>query len=90
MKRVVGDADELWEKYSCETCSKSYKEYSEFLQGREKATFIQLRNSQKLSSPVSEKNLFKIVGVRTPRGQIYKQRGSQPINLRGAGYFGEV
>lgn len=71
VERVVGDVDELWDKYGHETCLKSYSEYMEFLQGREEATFIRLRNLQKLSNLVSEDTLCEVVGGRMPRGGKY-------------------
>lgn len=74
-ERVVGDADELWEKYGGETCLKSHEEYKDFLQGRKKATFIRLKNLQRLSNPISENTVCEIAGIaRMPRGGRYINR----------------
>lgn len=62
IKRVVGDVEELWSKYGVETVFESYKEYIDFLDEREKATFIQFKNLQELSQPISGKSFLEKIG----------------------------
>lgn len=73
LERVVGDADELWNKYGAETVFKSYDEYKEFLEGRQETTFVRFKNFQELMPPISRESfLGKIGGGATlPRNGKY-------------------
>lgn len=72
LKRVAGDAKELWEKYGDKTCLESFEEYVKFLGGKEKATFIRFTNFQELETPVSMDLLKKVLRVsKIPRGGKY-------------------
>jgi predicted transcriptional regulator len=72
VERMVGDADEMWNKYGAETVFESYAEYREFLDGRQETTFIRFKNLQELSQPMSGKSfLEKIGGVMLPRSGKY-------------------
>jgi predicted transcriptional regulator len=72
IERIKGDADDLWNDYSHETVFESYKEYTEFLQGRIKTTFIRLKNLRELPKPVSLQTLLSTLGIaRMPRGGRY-------------------
>ncbi|HVP41570.1 MAG TPA: hypothetical protein VMS95_06425 [Candidatus Krumholzibacteriaceae bacterium] len=59
VERVVGNADELWNKYGAETVFESHDEYRKFLDGREKTTFIRFKNLQELTQPVSAKSFLE-------------------------------
>ena len=75
IERLAGDAKELWEKYGDETCLNSYKEYSAFLKGRKKATFIRFTNFCELENPVSFEALKRLFGIlKVPRGGKYINR----------------
>jgi predicted transcriptional regulator len=72
IERVTGNVDELWNDYGHETVFKSYEEYSEFLQGRTKTTFIRLKDVRELSTPIPLKTISGILGVNMmPRGGRY-------------------
>jgi predicted transcriptional regulator len=73
VERLVGNADELWNKYGAETVFESYDEYRKFLDGREKTTFIRFKNLQELIQPVSAKSFLEKTGGSTmfPRSGRY-------------------
>ena len=73
VERVVGDADELWNKYGAETVFESYNEYREFLDGRQKATIIRFKNLQELTQPIAGKSFLEKIGgkVMMPRSGRY-------------------
>jgi predicted transcriptional regulator len=62
VERVVGNADELWNKYGAETVFESYNEYIEFVDGREDITLIRFKNLQELTQPVSAKAFLERIG----------------------------
>jgi predicted transcriptional regulator len=62
VERIVGNADELWNKYGVETVFESYDEYKEFLDGREKTTFIRFKNLQELTHTITGKFLLEKIG----------------------------
>jgi len=62
VERVMGNAEELWNKYGAETVFESYDEYRKFLDGREKSTFIRFKNLQELTQPVSAKSFLEKTG----------------------------
>lgn len=64
-ERVVGKPDDLWQKYGRETVFQSREEFSEFMQGRDRATFIRFRNLRELARPIPLKELLKT--MRLPR-----------------------
>jgi predicted transcriptional regulator len=73
IERTVGDVEELWNKYGTETVFESYHEYRDFLDGREKATFIRFKNLQELTQPMSSKVFLEKIGGGTmlPRNGRY-------------------
>jgi predicted transcriptional regulator len=72
IERIKGDADELWNDYGHETVFESYDEYGEFLQGRNKTTFIRLKNLRELPRPISLQTVLSLLGIsRMPRGGRY-------------------
>ena len=64
-ERVVGKLDDLWQKYGRETVFQSREEFSEFMQGRDRATFIRFCNLRELARPISLRELLKT--MRLPR-----------------------
>jgi len=72
VKRITGDADDLWNAHGNETCLKSYEEYTDFLQGRETATFIRFKNLRELPAPIPASRISKVAGIgRMPRSGKY-------------------
>jgi predicted transcriptional regulator len=74
VERIVGEVDELWERYCSETCLESFEEYKKFLHGKKEATFIRFRNLQKFPNPISRKDLSETVRVKVSRGGKYINR----------------
>jgi len=71
LKRIAGDANELWNIYGNETVFESYDEYKEFLEGRQETTFVRFKNLQELTPPISlESFLGKIC-----RGTMLSRNG---------------
>lgn len=72
IERVTGDAEKLWQRHGAETCFQSHSEYAEFMQDREKATFIRFKNLKQLQTPVAFGELAKKASiVRVPRSGKY-------------------
>ena len=72
IERLAGDYRQLWRSHGGETCLKTFKEYTRFLKGRRKVTFIRFTNFRELENPVSMKALNKVLGVlKVPRGGKY-------------------
>ncbi len=43
-ERQTGEREELWRRLGRESCFQSFDEYLDFIQGREKATFVRFKN----------------------------------------------
>ncbi|HML02773.1 MAG TPA: hypothetical protein VK487_05300, partial [Candidatus Bathyarchaeia archaeon] len=73
LERVVGNADELWNKYGIETIFESHDEYKEFLEGKQETTFIRFKNLQELTPPISRESFLSKIGGGTalPRNGKY-------------------
>jgi len=72
VERIVGDADDLWNAHGHETCLKSYEEYTDFLQGRQNATFIRFKNLRELPAPILASRISEVTGIgRMPRSGKY-------------------
>ena len=63
LERITGTTEELWNAYGHETVFESYGEYMEFMHRKTKATFIRFKNLHELSSPISAKEICRIVGI---------------------------
>jgi predicted transcriptional regulator len=75
VERLSGNYRELWDLYGGETCLKDFKEYVNFLGGREHATFIRFKNFRELEVPISMDVIKKILGVQIiPRNGKYINR----------------
>ena len=85
IERITGNADDLWNAYGSETCLKSYEEYADFLQGRQKATFIRFKNLRELPAPISASVISKVTGIgRMPRSGKYINKKTVNQLIRGA------
>lgn len=72
LERIVGDTDKLWTALGHETVFDSYQEYTAFMNGRARATFIRFRNLQEFSTPIPVRAVSQIIGIgRMPRGGKY-------------------
>jgi predicted transcriptional regulator len=73
VERKTGNPDKLWNELGIETVFESYRDYKEFVKGREDVTFIRLRNLEELTYPVSAKTFLEKTsgGSMLPRGGRY-------------------
>jgi predicted transcriptional regulator len=75
VERLSGNYKELWDLYGGETCLNDFKEYVNFLEGRENATFIRFKNFRELAVPVSLDVIRRVIGIRNiPRNGKYINR----------------
>ncbi|MFA5365757.1 MAG: hypothetical protein WC325_11305 [Candidatus Bathyarchaeia archaeon] len=84
---ITGNADVLWKQYGHESLLNTYDEYKDFLQGRDKATFIRFTNLKQLPMPISAKKISEIVGVsQMPQMGIYitQETAQQLLEAGGA------
>ena len=73
LERVVGDAEELWNRYGNETVFESLDEYKGFLEGRREVTFVRFKNFQELVPPISLESFLGNIGggASLPRNGKY-------------------
>lgn len=64
IERITGNSKDLWKTYGHESLLKSYEEYMDFLQGKEKATFIRFKNLRELPTPIPVNVIFQVTGIR--------------------------
>lgn len=85
VERIIGDADDLWNAYGNETCLKSYEEYVNFLQGKQKVTFIRFKNLRELPVPIPASVISKVAGIgRMPRSGKYINKKTVNQLIHGA------
>ena len=69
---LSGCAKDLWASLGEESLLCSYDEYSEFLKGREKATFVRFKNLKIFPKAVPYKMMLSIIGKQhLPQGGMY-------------------
>ena len=92
IERKIGDARELWKTLGHETLLKSYEEYQDFLQGRQKATFIRFRNLQELPNSVPTRILLQVIGKeRMPQMGLYlNEKTAHKLMLEGGAEIGGI
>lgn len=71
VERVMGNAEELWNKYGAETVFESYNQFRQFLDGRQRTTFIRFKNLQDLTQPVPAKVFLE----KTSGGAMFPRSG---------------
>ena len=72
VERVTGNAKDLWESLGHESLLGSYDEYQEFLDGRQKSTFIRFKNLKEFPKPITKEAWTRILGIkRLPQGGMY-------------------
>jgi predicted transcriptional regulator len=75
VERLSGNYKELWDLYGDGTCLKDFKEYANFLGGREHATFIRFKNFRELEPPIPMDVIRRVLGVKKiPRNGKYINR----------------
>jgi len=75
VERLTGNHKELWKAYGHETCLKTFNEYTNFLQGRQIATFIRFTDLNEFMNPIPARIMYRILGTsRVPRGGKYLNR----------------
>jgi len=74
-ERISGTPDELWNMYGSETVFESRDEYDNFVEGRNKVTFIRFKNLQEFEKPIGWKDLSAALGIKKmPNGGRYLSR----------------
>ena len=61
-ERLVGDTQELWNKYGAESFFESLDEYNAFAQGNKKMTFIHFENFEELADPKPKETVAGALG----------------------------
>jgi predicted transcriptional regulator len=62
-ERQTGEREELWRRLGKESCFQSFDEYLDFIEGREKATFVRFKNFRELENPVSVEVFTSVTGL---------------------------
>jgi predicted transcriptional regulator len=62
VERLSGNYMELWEKFGIESCFESIDEYKNFVNNRERMTFIRFTNFKEIANPAPKEVLAKILG----------------------------
>jgi predicted transcriptional regulator len=87
VERIAGDAKDLWQSLGHESLLNSYDEYQDFLQGRQKATFVRFKNLKEFPKPVTAESWARILGKkRMPQIGMYitKKTAHQLLSAGGA------
>jgi predicted transcriptional regulator len=72
VERLTGNAKELWKAIGSESLLSSYDEYNDFLQRRNRVTFIRFRNLKELPKPIKQKTISQIIRKeRMPQQGMY-------------------
>jgi predicted transcriptional regulator len=75
VERLSGNYKELWGLHGDETCLKDFKEYINFLGGRENVTFIRFKNLRELETPIPIDVIRRVLGIqKIPRNGKYINR----------------
>lgn len=86
IERKVGDAKELWDEYGHESVLNSAEQYLEFVRGRQRVSFIRIKNLHEVNKPMSLGDILVFLGAnRLSRKGFYidKQTASKLIALMG-------
>jgi len=75
VERINGTPEELWNMHGAETVFESQDGYNNFVEGRDKVTFIRFKNLQELEKPVAWKDVAATLGIKKmPNGGRYLSR----------------
>ncbi|MDH5482013.1 MAG: hypothetical protein OEY22_03920 [Candidatus Bathyarchaeota archaeon] len=64
IERKVGDADSLWVEHGDESVLESKEEYYEFIQHKERVSFVRFKNLQEAAKPMPLSDILKLLGKR--------------------------
>ena len=82
IERLTGEREELWRKYGAETCFESFDEYAAFAQGREKMTFVRLKNFAELENPKSTEVIRSVLGsLQGFRGKYVNEETAKQLTV---------
>ena len=82
IERLTGDREELWRKYGAESCFESFDEYAAFAQGREKMTFVRLKNFAELENPKSTEVIRSVLGsLQGFRGKYVNEETAKQLTI---------
>ena len=62
-ERQTGERVELWRRMGKESCFQNFDEYLDFIEGREKATFVRFKNLRILDNPISAEVFTSVTGL---------------------------
>jgi predicted transcriptional regulator len=80
IERLKGDSDEMWARYGKESCFKTEEEYNSFIQGRDKVTFVRLKNLMELNQPKTGEEISLALGyLRGFRGKYVDQETAETL-----------
>lgn len=63
IERKVGDAESLWSGHGSESVLKSKEKYEEFIQDKQRVSFIRFKNLNEAAKPIPLKNVLMLLGV---------------------------
>lgn len=79
LRRIAGKPDELWNLHSSETVFESRQQYDDFVDGRERVTFIQFQNLKEIK-PISLRDSLTILGTKAGWTQFGKCISRETFN----------
>jgi predicted transcriptional regulator len=60
----MGDAQDLWSEHGHESVLGTARKYFDFLNGKEKVSFIRFKNLQDAAKPITLNNLLMLLGTK--------------------------
>jgi predicted transcriptional regulator len=64
VERKMGDAQDLWSEHGHESVLGTARKYFDFLNGKEKVSFIRFKNLQDAAKPITLNNLLMLLGAK--------------------------
>jgi predicted transcriptional regulator len=64
IERKVGDAESLWSQHGNESALQTAEKYAEFIQDKQRVSFIRFKNLQEVAKPIPLKNVLMLLGVK--------------------------
>jgi len=64
VERKVGDAESLWNEHGGESALQTREKYAEFIQDKQKVSFIRFKNLQEATKPIPLNNVLILLGVK--------------------------
>ena len=63
IERKVGAAESLWSQHGNESALQTAEKYAEFIQDKQRVSFIRFKNLQEVAKPIPLKNVLMLLGV---------------------------